>query len=199
MRCTKEDDCWHGHIPRRQDGGRGTIGSVPIVSTTRHAIASSPRGWMRKKRRRQFPAAAVLATNHQPSLKLPPPRLALWRTSQPRERREMTNTTTGCQQPRSYQQERETERGKSPRTPKGERVLEKEASSPRVRARAEREILPPVIDDEMAKTYGDVLAQRRRGDGERGRGVPRRRPRTLPRTQRTERNGNSLMQEGWQA
>ena len=32
-----------------------------------------------------------------------------------------------------------------------------------MRARAEREILPPVIADEMAKTYGDVLAQRRRG------------------------------------
>ena len=58
----------------------------------------------------------------------------------------MTNTTTGCQQPRSYQQERETERGKSPRTPLKEKGLEKEASTPRVRARAEREILPPVID-----------------------------------------------------
>ena len=55
---------------------RTTEGPVP----TRHAIARSPRGWMCKKRRRQFPAAAVLATNHQPSLKLPPPRLALWRS-----------------------------------------------------------------------------------------------------------------------
>ena len=50
-----------------------------------------------------------------------------------------------------------------PHHPIKEKGLEKEASTPRVRARAEREILPPVIADEMAKTYGDVLAQRRRG------------------------------------
>lgn len=60
----------------------------------------------------------------------------------------MTNTTTGCQQPKNYQQERETERGKFPRTPSKEKGLEKEASSSpaRVRLREEGSILPPVID-----------------------------------------------------
>ena len=47
----------------------------------------------------------------------------------------------------SCEQERETERGKSPRTPQKEKGLEKEASSsPRVRAREDRCLLPPVID-----------------------------------------------------
>ena len=141
-----------------------------------------------------------------PSLKLPPPRLARWRTSrrtsQPRERREMTSTTTGCQQPKSYQHERETERGKSPRSPpKGERVRERNLHY--ARAREGRAGDPAAghrrRDGEDLRGCSRAETQRRRGDGERGRGVPRRQPRTLPRTRRTERNGNGLMQEGWQA
>ena len=47
----------------------------------------------------------------------------------------------------SCEQERETERGKFPLTPSKEKGLEKEASSsPRVRARKDRRLLPPVID-----------------------------------------------------
>ena len=48
---------------------------------------------------------------------------------------------------KSCEQERETERGKSPHTPQKEKGLEKVASSsPRVRAREDRCLLPPVID-----------------------------------------------------
>lgn len=47
----------------------------------------------------------------------------------------------------SCEHERETERGKFPLTPSKEKGLEKEASSsPRVRAREDRCLLPPVID-----------------------------------------------------
>ena len=47
----------------------------------------------------------------------------------------------------SCEQERETERGKPPYNPQKEKGLEKEASSSaRVRARVDREALPPVLD-----------------------------------------------------
>jgi len=59
---------------------------------------------------------------------------------------------------KSRTQERETERGKFPLAPSKEKGLEKEASTPRVRARIDREILPPAIDVETPPSLELLMA-----------------------------------------